>query len=92
MAGASSWASAARRFRGVCANLVVPRADKPVKLSRQQARVLALLARGLRTPEIAEQTGLAIPTVKSHTDAAYKKLGVHNAMDAVLKAREQGLL
>ena len=81
-----------RRFRGVCANLVVPRADKPVKLSRQQARVLALLARGLRTPEIAEQTGLAIPTVKSHTDAAYKKLGVHNAMDAVLKAREQGLL
>lgn len=81
-----------RRFRGVCANLAAPRAGKPVKLSRQQARVLSLLARGLRTPEIAEQTGLTVPTVKSHTAAAYQKLGVHNAMDAVLKARELGLL
>lgn len=80
------------RFRGVCANLAAPCADKPVKLSRQQARMLALLARGLRTPEIAEQTGLTISTVKSHTAAAYRKLGVHNAMDAVLKARELGLL
>ncbi|MFR8008537.1 MAG: response regulator transcription factor, partial [Gordonibacter urolithinfaciens] len=81
-----------RRFRGVCANLAAPRAGKPVKLSRQQARVLSLLARGLRTPEIAEQTGLTVPTVKSHTAAAYQKLGVHNVMDAVLKARELGLL
>ena len=31
-------------------------------------------------------------TVKSHTAAAYRKLGVHTAMDAVLKARELGLL
>lgn len=81
-----------RRFRGVCANLGGVRADKPVKLSRQQARMLELLAHGLRTGEIAEQTGLTIPTVKSHTAAAYKKLDVHNVMDAVLKARELGLI
>ena len=54
--------------------------------------MLQLLARGLRTAEIAEETGLSIPTVKSHTALAYQKLGVHNAMDAVLKARDLGLL
>lgn len=82
----------ARRFRGVCANLGARRADKPVKLSPQQKRVLELLARGLRNAEIAEETGLTLPTVKSHVQAAYRKLDVHTAPDAVLRARELGLL
>ena len=80
----------AGRFVGVTARL--DRKDKPVKLSRQQKLVLELLAHGLRNAEIVEETGLALPTVKSHTMAAYRKLGVHNAMDAVLKARELGLI
>lgn len=80
----------ARRFRGMTANLAA--SDKPVRLSRQQARMLELLARGMRNGEIAEETGLSIPTIKSHTAAAYRKLDVHNAMDAVLKARELGLI
>lgn len=82
----------AKRFRGVSANLGAPRVGKPVKLSRQQTLMLELLARGLRNAEIAQETGLSIPTIKSHTAAAYKKLGVHNVMDAVLRARELGLL
>ena len=82
----------AGRFVGVAAHLGRRNDDKPAKLSRQQKRMLQLLARGLRTAEIAEETGLSIPTVKSHTSLAYRKLGVHNAMDAVLKARQQGLL
>ncbi|WP_080801512.1 LuxR C-terminal-related transcriptional regulator [Arabiibacter massiliensis] len=81
-----------RRFRGVCANLGARRADKPVKLSKQQKRVLELLARGLRNAEIAAECGLSVPTVKSHIAAAYQKLGVHNAMDAILRARDLGLL
>ena len=80
----------ARRFRGVCANLCVR--TKPVKLSSQQKRVLELLARGLRNAEIADECGLTLPTVKSHVQAAYRKLDVHTAPDAVLKARELGLL
>ena len=54
--------------------------------------MLELLARGLRNAEIAEETGLSIPTIKSHTSLAYRKLGVTNAMDAILKAREMGLI
>ena len=80
----------ARRFRGVCANL--GERTKPVKLSPQQRRVLELLARGLRNAEIAEECGLTLPTVKSHVQATYRKLGVHSAPDAVLKARELGLI
>lgn len=66
--------------------------QKPVKLSKQQRHMLTLLSQGYRNAEIAEITGLAIPTIKSHTSIAYKKLGVNNAMDAVLKARELGLI
>ena len=53
---------------------------------------MELLAQGLRAPEIAERTGLALPTVKSHASIAYRKLDVHTAEDAVLKARKLGLL
>lgn len=81
-----------RRFAGVCANLGARSADKPVKLSKQQRRMLELLARGLRTAEIADECGLTLPTVKSHVQAAYRKLDVHTAPDAVLKARKLGLL
>lgn len=77
-------------FAGVTARLA--RKEKPAKLSRQQRLMLELLARGLRNAEIAEECGLTLPTVKSHIMAAYRKLGVHNAMDAVLRARELGLL
>lgn len=66
--------------------------DKPVKLSRQQASMLNYLARGYKNAEISEMTGLSLPTIKTHTSLAYKKLGVTNAMDAVLKARELGLI
>jgi len=66
--------------------------DKPVKLSRQQAYMLSLLSQGYKNAEIAELTGLSIPTIKTHTSVAYRKLGVNNAMDAVLKARELNLI
>lgn len=80
----------AGRFRGVTANL--GEGDKPVRLSQRQKLIVELLAQGLRAPEIAERTGLALPTVKSHASIAYRKLDVHTAEDAVLKARKLGLL
>ncbi len=66
--------------------------EKPVKLSGQQSHMLILLSKGYRQADISAETGLSIPTIKSHTSLAYKKLGVNNAMDAVLKARELGLI
>lgn len=66
--------------------------DKPMKLSKQQKYMLELLAQGYKNAEISKMTGLSIPTIKTHTSLAYKKLEVNNAMDAVLKARELGLI
>lgn len=79
-----------RKHKGVTANLT--RSDKPIKLSKQQTMVLTLLSKGYKNAEICAQTGLSLPTIKSHTAVAYRKLGVNNAMDAILKARELKLI
>jgi LuxR family maltose regulon positive regulatory protein len=78
----------AGRFKGIACAAEL----KPVKLSRQQKRVLELLAKGYKNAQIVELTGLSINTVRSHTKATYQKLGVGNAADAVLKARERKLI
>jgi LuxR family maltose regulon positive regulatory protein len=78
-----------RRHRGVSVNIC---AKKPVKLSKQQKHIVTLLSKGYKNAEIAEMTGLSIHTVKSHCAAAYAKLDVNSAMDAVLKAKEMGLI
>jgi len=54
--------------------------------------MIALLSKGYKNQEIVEITGLSIHTVKSHLAAAYAKLEVNNAMDAVLKAKELGII
>jgi DNA-binding NarL/FixJ family response regulator len=75
-----------------CSSLGVPLSPKAVKLSKQQKHILNLLAKGYKYKEIMDLTGLTIHTVKSHATAAYGKLDVNNSMDAVLKARELGLI
>jgi LuxR family maltose regulon positive regulatory protein len=80
----------AKLHKGVAANLA--NNQKPVKLSKQQTAMLTLLEKGYSNAMIVAETGLKITTVKTHTAIAYQKLGVNNAMDAVLKARDLGLI
>lgn len=80
----------AKEHKGLTVN--IRRSEKPIKLSKQQATVLKLLSKGHRNAEICEITGLSLPTIKSHTAAAYRKLDVNNAMDAILKARTLKLI
>ena len=63
-----------------------------VKLSKQQKMMLRLLAQGYKRKNIAEKTGLSLNTIKSHTKQAYEKLGAGSAVDAVVKARELGII
>lgn len=65
---------------------------KALKLSKQQRNMLIYYSQGYKNAEIAEMTGLSIPTIKSHASVAYRKLEVNNSLDAVLKARELGLI
>jgi LuxR family maltose regulon positive regulatory protein len=80
----------AKLHKGAAANLA--NGQKPVKLSKQQTAMLTLLGKGYSNAMIVAETGLKITTVKTHTAIAYQKLGVNNAMDAVLKARDLGLI
>jgi LuxR family maltose regulon positive regulatory protein len=65
---------------------------KGVKLSPKQTYILELLSKGHTQAEIVKITGRSINTVREHTKAAYKKLEVNNAADAVIKARELKLI
>jgi LuxR family maltose regulon positive regulatory protein len=61
-------------------------------LSERELEVLVLLAEGLTNPEIASRLFLALNTIKAHTSNIYGKLGVHNRIQAVTKARGLGIL
>lgn len=64
----------------------------PVQLSRRELDVLQHLASGFSNPEVAVSLNLSRHTVKQHTSAVYRKLGVRNRAQAASRAQELGLL
>jgi two-component system response regulator DesR len=61
-------------------------------LSERERDVLALMASGSTNPEIATELHLSKHTVKEHTSALYRKLGVRNRTQAVQRAQRLGLV
>jgi DNA-binding NarL/FixJ family response regulator len=61
-------------------------------LSDRERSVLELMAGGSTNPEIAEALHLSKHTVKEHTSAVYRKLGVRNRTEAVQRAQRLGLV
>lgn len=61
-------------------------------LTPRQSEVLALLARGLSNPEIADRLFISPRTVDHHVSAILTKLGVETRHDAVESAIELGVL
>ncbi len=64
----------------------------PAGLTRREAEVLALLAEGVSTTDIAEQLYLAPKTVRHHVSAILAKLGVETRLEAVRAAAKLGLI
>ena len=62
------------------------------KLSSQQKRILEFLAKGYKNAEIVNITGLSLNTIRTHTKAVYQKLEVNNAMDAIVRAKQLGII
>lgn len=58
----------------------------------RQMDVLRHLALGHSTATIAEKLGIATETVRNHVRAIIARLGVHNRLEAVLRAHDLGLL
>ncbi|HXG77387.1 MAG TPA: LuxR C-terminal-related transcriptional regulator [Gaiellaceae bacterium] len=72
-----------------------PLADEdaqPVRLTRRQRQVLALLAEGLPAKVIARRLEIAEATVRNHIQALLTELGCHSQLQAVAEARRRGLL
>ena len=81
----------------LCAGLsqaVMRRATSPAppKLSGREAEVLALLADGLGTGEIAGSLYMSESTAKTHITHIYQKLGAANRAQALVTAMRMGLL
>jgi DNA-binding NarL/FixJ family response regulator len=81
----------------LCAGLsqaVMRRATTPAppKLSGREAEVLALLADGLGTGEIASSLYMSESTAKTHITHIYQKLGAANRAQALVTAMRLGLL
>ena len=61
-------------------------------LTDREREVLAAVARGERSKEIAAQMGITERTVKAHLASIYNKLGVDSRAAAIAVASQRGLL
>ena len=69
----------------------VPRMERPAGLTEREAEVVALLARGLQTKQVARRLGISIKTADHHIQNAYAKIGVSTRAAAALFAMQHGL-
>jgi two-component system, NarL family, response regulator YdfI len=65
---------------------------EPVNLTEREVEVLASVARGERSKEIASHLGISERTVKAHLASIYNKLGVDSRAAAIAVAAQMGLL
>jgi HD-GYP domain-containing protein (c-di-GMP phosphodiesterase class II) len=69
-----------------------PRLTRPAGLTEREAQVVALLARGLQTKQIARALGISAKTADRHVQNAYAKIGVSTRAAATLFAMRHGLV
>jgi DNA-binding NarL/FixJ family response regulator len=70
----------------------LPSGAKAPRLTPRQARLLELLGEGHGNKEICHRLNLAERTVRAHLTDLFQLLGAHNRAQAVLRARELGLI
>ena len=68
------------------------RPDPACILSPRELEVVRLIAEGLTNARIADHLGISTPTVKTHVNNAFAKLGVAERRTAAVRAATLGLL
>lgn len=87
--------SVTRRLIAAYASRTRPRRAEPDSintLTRREAEVLRLIARGLSNQEIAAELVLAEQTVKTHVSRVLMKLNLRDRAQAVVYAYESGMI
>ena len=62
------------------------------RLTPREKEVLRLMAEGQPSRAIAAQLGISYTTVRTHIRSLGSKLAVHSKLEAIIKARELGLI
>jgi DNA-binding NarL/FixJ family response regulator len=62
------------------------------QLSEREKNILTLMEQGYNCKAIAEQSFISYETVRTHVKHIYKKLHVASKAEAILKAKQQGLV
>jgi DNA-binding NarL/FixJ family response regulator len=62
------------------------------RLTPREKEVLRLMAEGSSSRSIAEDLGISYTTVRTHIRGLGSKLAVHSKLEAIVKARELGLI
>lgn len=71
--------------------LTGPAAEPSGTLTKREQQVLALIGKGLRNIDVAEDLNLAETTVASHIKSIYRKLGISSRAEASWHATQLGL-
>lgn len=66
--------------------------QEDIKLTDREIEVLEQLSKGLSYNAIAENLILSTGTIRKHIENIYRKLQVHNKLEAVQKARKNNLI
>jgi len=77
---------------GELAGTLSEHGEGAARLSARELSVLKLIAEGNSSRAIAERLHLAVPTIKTHTQHVFAKLGVSDRASAVAEAMRRGLL
>ena len=68
-----------------------PAITRPADLTEREVEVVALLARGLQTKQVAHALGISTKTADRHVQNAYRKIGVSTRAAVAVFAMEHGL-
>lgn len=63
-----------------------------LNISKREYEILELMSKGLSNQEIADQLFVSVNTVKTHASNLFSKLDVKRRTQAVMKAKEIGLI
>jgi LuxR family transcriptional regulator, maltose regulon positive regulatory protein len=69
-----------------------PPASPSAMLSDRESEVILLVAEGLSNQEIADRLFISLPTVKTHINNIFNKLGVSSRTQALARLEELGLI
>jgi len=93
--GGAMSTSIAQKVMGFFVNrnvILVSPNQSDLGLSNREKEILALMVQGLSYKDMADKAFISYETIRTHVKHIYKKLHVACRSEAVLKARQQGIL